>query len=90
MQPDPLVILRNRVIFHDTLVPNNARNRLGLRHVLLFHKQFEGTIAPAACRHFEDAGLVAFGINYGPNVEALQERACRDAFGELLEMPAFT
>ncbi|MDA9390456.1 hypothetical protein WN73_07050 [Bradyrhizobium sp. CCBAU 45394] len=72
VQADPLVILRKRVVFRDALVAHNARNRLRLRHALLLHKQFEGTIAPAARWHLEHAGLIAFGINDSPDAEALQ------------------
>jgi len=61
---------------------------LRLRHALLFHKQFEGAIAPAARRHFERAGLAPVGTNDGPNVEALQGRTRRDALGELLDRNA--
>lgn len=50
-----------------------------------FTSNFEGTIAPAARRHFEHAGLIAFGINDSPDAEALQQRARCDAFGELLD-----
>jgi hypothetical protein len=67
---------------------NGVRNGLRLRHAFLLHEQFKDAIAPAACRHFEHAGLVALAIDDGPNVEALQERTRRNTCS--IEMPAFT
>src|SRR6516164_10975776 len=85
MQADTLIVLRERVVFGNTTLTNDAGNSLRLGHALLLHKKLEGAITPTAGRHFEHAGLVAFAIDNGPNVQALQQRALRDAFGELLD-----
>src|SRR6516165_5404430 len=85
MKPYPFVILGERVILCDAALADDARNSLRLSHALLFHQQFQGAITPAAGRDLEHAGLVALTIDHGPDVEALQQGALRNAFGELLD-----
>jgi hypothetical protein len=77
MQTHTLVILRKRVILGDTTLANDTGNglRLRLRHALLLHEEFQRTIASAADRYFEHAGLVALAIDDSPNVQALQQGA---------------
>ena len=81
MQADPLVVLRQRIVFGNAPFANDARHRLRLRHALLLHQKLERAIAPAARRHLEHAGLVAVGVDDRPDVQALQQRTLRDAFG---------
>ena len=72
----------------DICRSDDARNSLRLRHALLLHEQFQGPITPAAGRQFEHPGLIAFTVDDCPNVQALQQGALRDAFGELLDRNA--
>src|ERR1700716_579814 len=79
VQTDPLVILRKRIILGDATLADDARNWLRLRHALLLHEKFQRTIAPPTRRHLEHAGLVALRIGDGPDIQALQQGALRDA-----------
>ena len=85
MKPYPLVILCKRVVFSDAALAHDTRNGLRLCHALLLHEKLQRAIAPAAGRHLEHAGLIAFGVHNRPHIETLQERTLRDAFGELLD-----
>lgn len=82
MEPDPLVILGKRIVFGNITLARDAGNGLRLGHALLLHEKFQGAIAPAAGRGPEYAGFVAFCIDDGPDIEALQEGTLRDALGE--------
>jgi hypothetical protein len=48
MQANPLVIFRKRVVLGETLVANDARNRLRFRHALLLHQKLQRAITPAS------------------------------------------
>src|SRR4051794_14040962 len=85
MKPYPLVILCKGVIFSDAPLAHDTRNRLRLRHALLLYEKLQRAITPAAGRHLEHAGLIAFGVHNRPHIKTLQERTLRDAFGELLD-----
>src|SRR5260370_9732813 len=85
MQTDPLVILSQGIVLGETVVPDHARDRLRLRHALLLHQQFEGSIAPAAGRHLEHAGLLAVFIEDRPDAQALQQSAPSDTLRQLLD-----
>ena len=51
--------------------PAIVKQRLRLGQALLLHQKLECTIAPAASRHLEHAGLVAICIDNGPDTQAL-------------------
>jgi hypothetical protein len=52
------------------------------------NEKLERAIAPAAGWNLEHAGLYALGVEDRPDVEALQERAPRDVFRQLLDRDA--
>src|SRR3546814_6986067 len=51
---------------------DDARDSGGLRQPLLLHQEFERAIAPAAGRHLELAGLLAFSIRSEEHTSELQ------------------
>src|SRR3546814_4663573 len=71
----------------DTLFPYTtlfrSRDSGGLRQPLLLHQEFERAIAPAAGRHLELAGLLAFSIQHRPDIEALEQCAAGDVLRPL-------
>ena len=88
MEPDPLVILGKRIVLGDTALAHDAGNGLRFRHALLLYEKLQRAIAPAARRDLEHAGFVAFCIDDGPDIQALQQGTLHDALGELLDRHA--
>ena len=71
MQADPLVILGEGIVLGDAAIPDDAGDRLRLRHTLLLHQQFERAVAASTGGHLEHAGLLAVGIDDRTNAQAL-------------------
>ena len=91
MKRDAMHVLGERVLFRRNFAAgfaDDARDRCGLRQALLLHQKLKGAISPAAGRHLEHAGLLAFGIEDWPDVEALQQGPPRDVLSEVLDRDA--
>ena len=88
MEADTFVVFRDRVVLGDATFADDAGNGLRLGHALLLHQQLEGAVAAPTGRNLEHAGLVAIGIANRAHVKALQQRALRDALGQLLDRDA--
>ena len=69
-------------------VADDAGHRRGLGQALLLHQQFERTIAPPARGHFEHAGFQTLRVEDGPDMQALDQAAPRDGFGQFLDRDA--
>ena len=71
MQADPLVILGEGIVLGNAAIPDDAGDRLRLRHTLLLDQQFQRAVAASASGHLEQAGLLAIGIDDSTNAQAL-------------------
>ena len=69
-------------------IRHDARHIGRLGEALLLDEELKRTEAAAACRHFVHAGFLAFGIEHGPDVQALDETAPRDRIGQLVDRDA--
>lgn len=78
-------ILRQRILLGAAAFAHHAGHWLGFRHPFGLDQKFERTEAPAAGRYFELAGVLAIGIEDGPDVEALQQGATNDVVGKLAD-----
>ena len=91
VQSDALHVLRQRVVLGEDLrrsIPHDAGDRRRLRQPLLLHQQRQRLEATTTGRDLEHAGLDPIGIEHGPDVQALQQAAPRDVFGQFLDRDA--
>jgi len=92
MEGRALDVLGKRIFLDEDgcrRIAHDARHRRGFGKALLFHEKGQGSIAAAAGRHFEHAGLGAFGVEHRTRKQALQEAAAPiDVFGEVLDRDA--
>ena len=84
VEGDALDVLGERILLGEAIGSDDARYELGLVYAPLLHEQLERSEAPAAGRHFENAGLLALGIQHRADAQALQERSPSNVFGEFL------
>ena len=82
-----LHVLGKRILFGGGVaaLTHDAGHRRRFGHAFLFDQQLEGAVAPAACGNLEHPRLDTLRVQYGPHIEALQQTAMRDVFGELLD-----
>lgn len=85
MQCGALDVLGQGLLLGDAVSAHDARHRLRLVQALLLHQELQRSEPTAARRHLEHPGLVAFGIQYRPHVQALQEGSPGDVFCKLLD-----
>jgi len=88
MERRALDILGERVLLGEPFRPDDARNRRGPRKPLLIDQKLKRTIAPAAGRHFEHAGLAPVAIKDRPHGETLEERAAHNVLCKLFDRDA--
>ena len=69
MQADPLVILGEGIVLGDATIPDDAGDRLRLRHTLLLDQQFQRAVATTTSGYLEHAGLLAVGIDDRTNAQ---------------------
>ncbi|WP_454651289.1 hypothetical protein [Bradyrhizobium liaoningense] len=88
MERDTMHVFGERVLFRGDLsagFTDDARDWRGLRQALLLHQKLQCAIAAAAGRHLEHAGLLAFAVKGGPDIQTLQEGSPCDVLGEILD-----
>ena len=88
MQRRALDILGQRHLVDQQIgfgVRDDAGDRRRLGEALLLHEQFERAVAATARRHLEHAGLHAFGVHDGADMEALDEAAADDGLRQFVD-----
>ncbi len=85
VQRRALDVFGQRILLGDAAFADHARDRRRLGQALLLDQQFERPEAPTTGRNFEEAGLVAVGVQHRPHGQRLQQRAPGDVVGELLD-----
>uniref|UniRef100_B0T6J6 TRAG family protein n=1 Tax=Caulobacter sp. (strain K31) TaxID=366602 RepID=B0T6J6_CAUSK len=83
-----LDVLRQAVLLGQTLGADHAGDQGVAGQTLLLDQQFQSSIAPAAGRDLEHAGLGAAGVQHGPNAQPVQQRAPGNVVGQFVDRHA--